>query len=69
MGNHDEQIVSETPKQSWDKWAKEKLSNEQLQWLSKFKDSYIIGGHILVVHGIYTVSYDIAIIATFKIIP
>ena len=59
MGNHDEQIVAETQKQPWDKWAKEKLSGEQLQWLSEFKDSYIIDGHILVVHGVYTVNYDI----------
>lgn len=59
MGNHDEQIVAETQKQPWDKWAKDKLSVEQLQWLSEFKDSYIIDGHILVVHGVYTVNYDI----------
>ena len=59
MGNHDEQIVAETQKQPWDKWAKEKLSGEQLKWLSEFKDSYIIDGHILVVHGMYTVNYDI----------
>lgn len=59
MGNHDEQIISNSPKHIWDKWAKDKLSNEQLEWLGAFEKSRVIDGHILAIHGVYTVPYDI----------
>ncbi len=59
MGNHDEQIVSEDPRSSWDKWSRKQLSDAQLKWLSSFENSHILDGHILLVHGSYSVNYDI----------
>lgn len=59
MGNHDEQIVSENPKNFWDKWSRQQLNSTQLNWMSTFKNSYILDGHILLVHGSYEVDYDI----------
>lgn len=58
MGNHDELIVN-TPKNFWDKWSKTKLSEEQQEWIRGFHDSYILDGHILLLHGAYSVDYDI----------
>ncbi len=59
IGNHDEQIVSETPKNFWDQWSRQQLSESQLNWISTFKNSHILDGHILLVHGSYEVDYDI----------
>lgn len=59
MGNHDEQIVSENPKNFWDKWSKIQLNDIQQKWIRTFKDSLILDGHILLVHGSYSVDYDI----------
>lgn len=59
MGNHDEQIVSDNPKLPWDKWAKERLTKEQLDYIKTFSDAEIIDEHILVLHGSYAVDYDI----------
>jgi len=59
IGNHDEQIVSENPKHFWDKWAKQQLNADQLKWIEGFKNSLILDGHILLVHGAYSVDYDI----------
>ena len=59
MGNHDEQIVSESPQNFWDKWSRQQLSDIQLKWMSEFRNSYILDGHILLVHGSYSVDYDI----------
>ena len=58
IGNHDELIVN-TPKNFWDKWSKTKLSNEQQDWIRAFKNSYVLDGHILLLHGTYSVDYDI----------
>ena len=58
-GNHDEQILSDNPKNFWDKWSKEQLSPHQLDWLATFRDSMVLDGHILLIHGIYSVDYDI----------
>ncbi len=58
MGNHDELIVN-IPKNFWDKWSKTKLSNEQQDWIRGFKNSYLLDGHILLLHGAYSVDYDI----------
>lgn len=59
LGNHDEQIVSENPRNVWDKWSKRQLDDIQLQWMSEFENLYILDGHILLVHGSYSVEYDI----------
>lgn len=59
MGNHDEQILSEMPKHFWDKWARERLDKEQLEFMSTFKESIVLDGHILLLHGAYSVDYDI----------
>lgn len=59
MGNHDSEIASDEPKHFWDRWSKERLSLEQLDWIHSFKDQVIIDGHILAMHGVYTVPYDI----------
>jgi len=59
MGNHDKQIISENPKNFWDKWSKDQLSNSQLNWIYSFKESYILDGHILLIHGSYEVDYDL----------
>ena len=59
MGNHDEQIVSENPRNFWDKWSRQQLSDSQLRWISKFDNSCVLDGHILLVHGSYSVEYDI----------
>lgn len=59
MGNHDEQIVSETPKHFWDKWSKQQLNMTQQDWIREFKHSFILDNHILLVHGSYSVDYDI----------
>lgn len=59
MGNHDEQIISDMPKNFWDKWSKAQLNDSQQKWMQTFKDSLILDGHILLVHGVYSVEYDI----------
>lgn len=59
IGNHDAQIISECPKNFWDRWSKEQLNNLQKDWISTFEESTILDGHILLVHGSYTVDYDI----------
>lgn len=59
MGNHDEQIVSEKPENFWDKWSKQQLSQDQLEWIGTFENSCVLDGHILLVHGSYSVDYDI----------
>lgn len=59
MGNHDEQIASENPRNFWDKWSKQQLSDSQLKWMRAFENSYVLDGHILLVHGSYSVNYDI----------
>ncbi len=59
IGNHDQQIISGNPKHWWDKWAKQQLSQAQLDWIASFKSQQIIDGHILLLHGAYTVEYDI----------
>ena len=59
IGNHDEQIVSETPKNFWDKWSKTQLNTLQQEWIREFKNTIILDGHILLVHGSYSVEYDI----------
>ena len=59
MGNHDKQIASDLPNNFWDKWSKQQLDQEQLDWLCTFKDTYILDGHILLIHGSYSVDYDI----------
>ena len=59
MGNHDEQIVSENPRNFWDKWSRKQLSSAQLKWISMFENLHILDGHILLVHGSYSVDYDI----------
>ena len=46
LGNHDEQIVSENPRNFWDKWSKRQLSDVQLRWMSEFEDSHVLDGHI-----------------------
>ena len=58
MGNHDK-LIANTPKNFWDKWSKTKLSEEQQDWIRSFKDTYILDGHILLLHGAYSVDYDI----------
>ena len=63
MGNHDELIVN-TPEHfwdewSWDEWSKRKLNENQQSWIRHFKDSYVLDGHILLLHGAYAVDYDI----------
>lgn len=59
MGNHDQQIASECPGNFWDKWSRKMLTQEQLDWIGGFEESRVIDGHILAIHGIYTVPYDI----------
>lgn len=59
IGNHDEQITSESPKNFWDRWSRQQLSKEQLEWMSNFKESTVLDNHILLVHGAYSVEYDI----------
>lgn len=59
IGNHDEQIVSDLPKNVWDGWSKKQLSQNQLEWISNFKPSVVLDGHILLIHGAYSVDYDI----------
>ncbi len=58
MGNHDALIVN-TPQNFWDKWSKTKLSTAQQNWIRNFKNSHVLDGHILLLHGAYTVEYDI----------
>ena len=53
MGNHDEQILSASPKHPWDVWSKKQLTQEQQGWMRGFKQSYVIDGHIFAIHGIY----------------
>ena len=59
MGNHDEQIVSVVPKNFWDKWSKLQLNDAQQDWIREFEDLSILDGHILLIHGAYSVDYDI----------
>lgn len=59
MGNHDAQIVSDVPKHFWDKWSKSQLRQPQQAWIGTFPDSLILDGHILLIHGAYSVDYDI----------
>ncbi len=59
IGNHDQQIISDFPKHYWDQWAKKQLSADQADYISTFRESIILDGHILLIHGIYTVDYDI----------
>lgn len=59
IGNHDEQITSDEPKNFWDKWSKQQLSKSQQEWIRGFEDLMVLDGHILLVHGAYSVDYDI----------
>jgi len=59
MGNHDAQIASNNPKNFWDKWAHQKLTPTQREWIGGFQPSVILDNHILVLHGVYSVNYDI----------
>jgi len=59
IGNHDEQIISDNPKHFWDKWSRKCLTDSQLEWVAAFKRSLVLDGHILLIHGIYSVDYDI----------
>lgn len=59
IGNHDEQIVSMAPRNFWDLWAQNHLSSNQLEWISGFVPHLVIDGHILAIHGVYNVDYDI----------
>lgn len=59
IGNHDAQIVSDNPKNFWDKWSKKMLSEEQQKWIGSFCESYVLDNHILLLHGSYNVEYDI----------
>ena len=59
MGNHDAQIASNNPKNFWDKWAHQKLTPTQREWIGGFQPSVILDNHILVLHGVYSVDYDI----------
>lgn len=59
MGNHDAQIASNEPKNFWDKWARQQLSSGQLEWLGQFQPSIVLDDHIFVLHGVYSVNYDI----------
>ena len=61
MGNHDKDIASDAPVHPWNQWSRARLTQEQLAWIGGFKESGIIDGHILVLHGIYKdiVPYDI----------
>lgn len=59
MGNHDEQIISQNPKNDWDGWAKNKLNEENQKFIKSFLNSIILDNHILLIHGIYSVPYDI----------
>ena len=57
--NHDEQILSDAPKNFWDKWSKQQLDRDRLDWIGSFHGSLVLDGHILLVHGAYSVDYDI----------
>lgn len=59
IGNHDAQIVSEAPKHFWDKWSRKQLTADQLEWIKTFPETAVLDGHILLLHGSYTVEYDI----------
>lgn len=59
MGNHDEQIISDSPEHFWDIWSKSQLSTAQQAWMATFHSSLILDGHILLIHGAYSVKYDI----------
>lgn len=57
-GNHDE-LIANTPKHFWDKWSKARLDDAQQEWLRALPQTQILDGHILLLHGSYTVDYDI----------
>lgn len=59
IGNHDEQIVSEKQENFWDEWSRKQLTSDQLNWMKTFETSHILDNHILLVHGSYSVKYDI----------
>ena len=59
IGNHDEQIVSPSPKNFWDNWSRQQLSSDQLDAMRHFYPSYVLDGHILLIHGAYGVDYDL----------
>lgn len=59
MGNHDQQIVSEQPRNFWDRWSKEQLNNHQQDWIRTFSETMVLDDHILLVHGAYGVAYDL----------
>lgn len=59
MGNHDEFICSDFPKHQWDQWSKKLLTEEQQVWMKTFEQSCVIDGHILALHGVYSIPYDI----------
>lgn len=62
MGNHDQNLLDKTPLHKWDIWAKSKLSDRQINFISSFQKSVIFNKHILLMHGIFDqpeVQYDI----------
>lgn len=59
MGNHDKYIVSDNPSHKWDAWSKRQLSLSQQEWIRGFYASFILDGHILLVHNGIDVKFDI----------
>lgn len=59
LGNHDEEIASDAPKHFWDAWSKKQLSDDQIEWIRSFCPYNILDGHILLLHGAYSVEYDL----------
>lgn len=60
MGNHDKKIADAAEKRNfWDEWSREKLTDEQLKWISTFEEKRIFEENILLLHGSYDVDYDI----------
>jgi len=60
LGNHDLSIASDEPAgHPWERWAQARLTPAHRQWLGAAPESVILDGHILLVHGAYSVPYDI----------
>ena len=59
MGNHDLLIADEKSERNFfDKWSREQLRGDQLEWIRSFSDEYTLE-NVYAVHGAYAVDYDI----------
>lgn len=59
MGNHDKNILSDSPRHPWDQWAKKQMTAEHICWIGTFRERHVLDGHILLIHGASSAPYDI----------